>query len=154
LRIYGSNVRTLTRQRSSAWFVLLTTVSLAGCAARPPRPTGTLADRHPDYVDLHPGWRVRVVIPLTKSGKYKVETSTTQTSGNTIEVKASDDLLGYEEDFYEVKPKEAGVAIRFKSATAHMVKARQPDVTSRSLTSYSFLTTCHGFGLFSLRARV
>src|SRR5437764_528004 len=52
--------------------------------------------------DLQPGWRIRVVIPLTKSGKYKVETSTTQTSGNTIELKASDDLLGYEEDFYEV----------------------------------------------------
>lgn len=41
-------------------------------------------------------------------------------NGNTIELKASDDLLGYEEDFYEVRQAQAGVTIRFKSATAHM----------------------------------
>lgn len=62
--------------------------------------------------------------PLTKSGKYNVAAQTEKVEGNRIDLKASDDLLGYEEDFYDVKSAETGVHIRFKSATAHMVDGK------------------------------
>ena len=117
--------------RSASAPVLLVTLTIAGCATRAPHPPVPAAVRHPDYIDLQPGWSVRVVTPLTKSGKYKVETTPIEATGNTLTLKATDDLLGYEEDFYEVRPLAKGVTIRFQSATTHLVngtsaKRQQP----------------------------
>lgn len=102
----------------------ISTTFLCGCSARPPRASATPAINHPDCVDLQRGWRVRVVTPLTRSGKYTVETKAVAVEGNSIEVKASDDLLGYEEDFYGIKRTQSGIAIRFKSATVHLVNGK------------------------------
>ena len=41
-------------------------IVLTGCAARKARVAPAAVDR-PDYIDLQPGWRLRVVTPVLKS---------------------------------------------------------------------------------------
>ena len=46
-------------------------IVLTGCAARKARVAPAAVDR-PDYIDLQPGWRLRVVTPVLKSGGYEL----------------------------------------------------------------------------------
>lgn len=81
----------------------------------PPAPDGNAFRR---YADVQPGWRIRVVTPILKSGKYKPELKEIGTTGNAVELSAGDDLVGYETSYYSVSPgKESGVAIAFVSAS-------------------------------------
>jgi hypothetical protein len=71
-----------------------------------------------DYVDLQPGWRIRVVTPIQKSGEFKVQFKKTAESGidNVVQT-AGDDFLGYELSYYTVRPREGtGIKIVFSSA--------------------------------------
>jgi hypothetical protein len=71
----------------------------------------------PGFVDLRPGWRLRVVTPLLKSGGY------------TLTVAAGDELEGYETSYYSVAPHpKGGVRIAFASAdvTKQGASAPQP----------------------------
>jgi hypothetical protein len=89
--------------------------TFAGCAHRivqsAPEP---LVER--SYVDLQPGWRVRVITPIQKSGKFKVQLQ--ETAGDSTHVLTTgDDFLGYETSYYAVSAgKGAGVALAFASA--------------------------------------
>lgn len=56
-----------------------------------------------DYVELHPGWRVRVVIPNISTGGYIVPMGETHMEGNTIVGTASKEFVGYETDYYSVE---------------------------------------------------
>jgi hypothetical protein len=77
---------------------------LTGCAASHPRvPVATLQPVSPGYIDLEPGWRLRVVTPILKSGGYRLSFTDETTSGNTITLSAGDDFLGYEVAYYAVK---------------------------------------------------
>ncbi len=86
-----------------------------------------------NWIDLEPGWRIRVVTPIQKSGSYVVkftpgEGSTAEPTTRVhelsdrkldIAVTASQDLLGYETSFYSVRAhRGGGVVIDFQSATA------------------------------------
>jgi len=83
------------------------------------------------YVDLEPGWRVRVVTPILKSGGYRLKTAD-QTAGGpsaaTLTVKAGPDFLGYEIAWYAVEARK----IVFTAAEVHnkdgVVPAAQPIV--------------------------
>jgi hypothetical protein len=50
---------------------LLLAIVLSGCAARKAPVAPTAVDRA-DYIDLQPGWRLRVVTPVLKSGAYEL----------------------------------------------------------------------------------
>jgi hypothetical protein len=79
-------------------------------------------------IDLEPGWRVRVVTPIQKSGSFIVNTVAGETMEKAdaagprkleVAVKASPDLLGFEMSYYSVNARgRDGVAVAFQSATA------------------------------------
>lgn len=100
-------------------FACLGTVALClACAAPrpkvPPPPDGNYTFRR--YTDLQPGWRIRAVTPILKSGKYKPELKEIGANGNTVELSSGDDLIGYETSYYSVRPGKSGVVIVFVSA--------------------------------------
>jgi len=74
---------------------------MTACSVRTARVAGATAEvtgpRY--YIDLEPGWRLRVVTPILKDGGYVVKTQ-----GETVEP----GFLGYEVSFYDVRAR--GVA--------------------------------------------
>ena len=94
-------------------------VFLAGCMSRPVRVPviSPAADAQNSYIDLQPGWRLRVVTPLTKSGAYKVAAMERSAADNTITLSANDDFIGYQTAYYSVQGRNrTGVRIEFASA--------------------------------------
>jgi len=84
---------------------LLTIVMCACTAHKPVTPQYGLSRDH-SYIDIEPGWRLRVVTPLLKSGGYRVQTATeSRTSGLNVELRADSDFLGYELAYYAFEPK-------------------------------------------------
>ncbi|MDQ2776840.1 MAG: hypothetical protein M3Y57_18260 [Acidobacteriota bacterium] len=68
------------------------------------------------YMDLQPGWRLRIVVPLLKSGGFRVAETAQTNDGNAISV-SSRDLIGYDTSYYTVKDKgDSGVRLEFASA--------------------------------------
>lgn len=100
-------------------FCLATLAILSGCArktVRIPQNSGLLAVDNA-FIDLEPGWRLRVITPLLKSGGYLPQAANEQTTGNTITYSAGGDFLGYETAYYQVARRgHSGVRIRFSSA--------------------------------------
>ena len=69
------------------------------------------------YLDLRPGWRLRVVTPLLRSGGYRLTPNVQQSGTNTMTVSAGKDFMGYETSYYLVRKKRwAGLGIQFLSA--------------------------------------
>ncbi len=99
-------------------FCLALVMALTGCASRSVRVPATVptANLLPPYLDLQPGWRLRVVTPLTKSGTYRPEIREEQHNGSTT-LSLGDDFIGYETAYYAVQPRAGtGVHIVFTSA--------------------------------------
>lgn len=70
-----------------------------------------------DSIDLEPGWRLRVVTPILKSGGYRLRPLDQQTSGNTVTLSTGGEFLGYEVSYYAVGARNrAGVRVKFSSA--------------------------------------
>jgi hypothetical protein len=63
----------------------------------------TITPASSSFIDLQPGWRLRVVTPMLKSGGYRLQPSAQQVSGNTVTLSAGSDFLGYEVSYYAVK---------------------------------------------------
>jgi hypothetical protein len=102
--------------RLSLWVGLI--LALSGCARRPLqppaafKPTGHLPAS--DYIDLSPGWRVRVTTPIWRSGAGAHSITAAQSRGSTITLKAGPELEGYEVAFYAVEAhRSVGVRVRF-----------------------------------------
>jgi hypothetical protein len=69
-------------------------------------------------VDLHPGWRIRVVTPVLKSGRYIADFKETLSTSGAIELSAGDDFIGYETSYYRVShAAQSGVYVEFMSST-------------------------------------
>lgn len=53
-------------------FCIALSAALTGCSLREPRATAQVMQPQANrsYVDLEPGWRIRVVTPILKSGKF------------------------------------------------------------------------------------
>jgi hypothetical protein len=118
--------------RAGAAAGVLIAAMLGGCAARrpaEPRPApvpeaaaGTRQPESPllpgiDYIDLEPGWRLRVVTPLLKGGGYQLHAPQARIEGLTVNVAGAEELEGYETSYYAVWPREQeGGAIEFTSA--------------------------------------
>lgn len=96
-------------------------LTLVGCVShriRTPAPPAALAV-NASYLDLRPGWRLRVVTPLLKSGGYRLTSKIQQTGTNTMTITASEDFIGYETAYYLVRTRwRAGLDIQFLSAEA------------------------------------
>jgi hypothetical protein len=70
------------------------------------------------YLDFRPGWRIRVVVPILRSGGYVVPL-TARKDGDAMSVQSAADFLGYETDYYLVSAGPAsGVRISFRQAEA------------------------------------
>jgi hypothetical protein len=81
-----------------------------------------------DYIDLEPGWLVRVVIPLSTSG---VMTDTAispavvkHVAGETLTASAPKDFAGFETDVYNVSARGGG-GVRVTFQTAEVSKGGQ-----------------------------
>ena len=60
------------------------------------------------YLDLQPGWRLRVVTPILESGSYQVRTEELRSEGGAINLHAEKGLLGYQADYYFVNASGEG----------------------------------------------
>ena len=112
--------------------VLLFASALLGavCSERQSPPFVPSAIHHSEYIDLRPGWRLRVVMPLGRSADYRLKFRELQTLGNSISVSA-DDFQGYETAYYSVTASNGGVRVRFASAEVTRDGISQP--VSRSV---------------------
>jgi len=119
------------RRAAASAGCLLLLASLNACRKVVPPPV-PVRQSSSNWIDLEPGWRIRVVTPIQKSGSYIVKFSpsearpakpTTQVrelSDRRLEiaVTADQDFLGYETSFYTVSAhRRGGVVIAFQSAT-------------------------------------
>ncbi len=98
--------------------MVATLVLSFGCTQRavrvPVAAAGTPIDN--SYTDLKPGERLRIVVPLLKSGGYLVATSPVAQEGNTIALSAAG-LIGYEVSYYAIQKRSNGrVRLHFTSA--------------------------------------
>lgn len=95
---------------------IMATIFVAGCAVRRPH-EGVNAFVDKSYVDLEPGWRVRVVTPILSSGKFKLQSEQFGGDSKTGALQVGRDFLGYETDYSAVSARDGnGVAIRFDTA--------------------------------------
>lgn len=99
--------------------ILVLALVLTSCnirVAKTPAPGSESFSEH-SYVDLQPGWRIRVVTPITKSGTFNVTTQPTLGDGSGLSLKTSEDFLGYETSYYVVNARQGGdISIRFVQA--------------------------------------
>ena len=92
--------------------------SSVGCAHRSVRVPVAAANSPVDnsYTDLQPSERLRIVVPVLKSGGYRVATDAIETRGNTITLSAAN-LIGYEVSYYAISARGHGkVQLKFTSA--------------------------------------
>ena len=86
------------------------------CHHSPPKTVPSIA-MDSRYLDLQPGWRLRVVTPILESGGYKVRTEEMHSEGNTISLRTEKGFLGYQTDYYSVNmPDEGRLAVTFQHA--------------------------------------
>ena len=111
-----------------ALFVMAVSCLLDGCAPKThPLLVSAIQPNGPrDFIDLQLGWRLRVVTPVLKSGKYKVETKNAQsamgTDGRlTVTATADKDFLGYERAYFSVAADRAS-RLRLAPVSATMIK--------------------------------
>lgn len=94
-----------------AW-PMIAALALAGCAAKrlPPPPPAPV--RAPTHVGLEPGWRVKVITPVLRSGGFLLKSDEQHEDGNTITVRVGDEFLGYETAIHALrKGKRGGVRV-------------------------------------------
>jgi|BarGraIncu00222A_1022003.scaffolds.fasta_scaffold93560_2 hypothetical protein len=115
--------------KSVALFLAFISMGFVGCHKSTPMwPQSTFTDR--SYVDLQPGWRIRVVVPVLQSGGYKVGTEEVHNNDGTVSLRTERGFLGYETDYYQVNQRGDGKpVIRFQSAeftSTERKKIRKP----------------------------
>lgn len=101
----------------------------AGCAVRTapapePGPAGQPVTSN--FVELRPGNRVVVVIPILRSGGYVLPSLRKQSTTGGGGIEAGPDFLGYEQDFYTVKRAGNGVRVRFSHGVVWRNGEAQP----------------------------
>jgi hypothetical protein len=103
--------------------------STACSAGRVRAPThATITPSNSSFIDLEPGWRLRVVTPILKSGGYRLQPSAQQVSGNTVTLSAGSDFLGYEVSYYAVKARRVEFVSAKVMRSGAMVPRAQPIV--------------------------
>ncbi|HEX4166557.1 MAG TPA: hypothetical protein VHZ55_13905 [Bryobacteraceae bacterium] len=82
--------------------------------------TGNAAPPAGSYLDLQAGWRLRAIVPLTKSGGLgsAIESATGDSDTKTVTAIAKHDFVGYDTQLYSIHKRIAGVKIRLESSTS------------------------------------
>ncbi len=130
--VHMINLRMLTPRFLLTCVGLL--VATAACSRRtvavPASTTVSPADN--SYIDLQPGWTLRIVVPLLKSGGRYPNDAVVRQNGNTLTVK-SRDLIGYETSIYEVGGNRKSVQIEFASAETTRAGKTTPEPAAPAL---------------------
>src|SRR5690348_18422820 len=84
------------------------TMPLYNCARYTPPPP-PLIERN--YIDIQPGWRLRVIIPILASGGYTVALEPTPGPGGALTFTTGEGFEGYEMDNYTVASNKGKIAI-------------------------------------------
>lgn len=93
-------------------------VGCGGRGAHAPVPQPTAVPEG-SFIDLQPGWRLRVITPLFQSGKYVAVNGQEEASGQTITMKAASGFVGYETDYYAVARRGGGgIRVSFSAGEA------------------------------------
>ena len=104
-----------------ALLLLLLVLAACGKKVKAPAAIAPMPPNSAEFVDLKPGWRLRIVAAVTKSGKQELDIKSVKTEGNVISLKVSDDFLGYETAFWSILPRSGGgVSLQLASATLTM----------------------------------
>ena len=106
----------MTSAKKILFLVVAMAICVTGCAVRKSHEEmGAFVDK--SYIDLEPGWRVRVVTPVLSSGKFKMQPKEFHGEGKAVALQTGAEFLGYETDYYEVSAQNgSGVVVRFGSA--------------------------------------
>ncbi len=101
-----------------AAYGLIALLLIAGCAPRCPAsaPAPVSVASGPRYIDLQPGWQIRVVAATGGSGAPLRHAETVE-DGQTITVKSGGPAPGFETAAYVVEPAGSGVRIRLREVT-------------------------------------
>jgi len=115
--------------RRRAFFLAVLCLISVGCYKASPRwPRSGFTDR--SYVDLQPGWRIKVVAPILSSGGFKVRTEEVHNSDGTVSLRTEKGFQGYETDYYHVSsPEDGRPTVTFDTAEfvgTNGKKARKP----------------------------
>jgi hypothetical protein len=94
----------------------------AGCTHKnvPLSTAGNIPQPQSSYVDLEPGWKLRIVVPLLKSEGYRPVLAAQESNGKTISL-SSADLLGYTTSYYAITGKKNGI-VRLKLISTEETK--------------------------------
>ena len=96
-------------------FLIAVTFTLGtACRNRPQADHSAALERA--YIDIEPGWRLRVVAPILKSGSFDMHIKEQHQENGVVVLKTGEDFEGYETDFYAVTSKSDGLNIRLSSA--------------------------------------
>lgn len=122
-----------SRNASAVLALEFLSIVLAGCASRIVRSPAPFDIHSSSYIDLQPGWRLRVTTPLLKSGGYVLKDTVQSTSRDgALIIETGDDFIGYETSYYAVGRNGPGVKIEFKSTEVtrdgETFSQRQPKV--------------------------
>ena len=106
----------------SLWLTLASAlIEFAGCShqqGRLPAPTAIAPSDTSSYMDLEPGWKLKILVPLTKSVEaIRQSRPVPKRNGNTISL-STDSPVGYEISYYAVVGRRGGaVKLKFTSAS-------------------------------------
>ncbi len=105
--------RTFLSLCSAFLFTLITSCAHTVTTKQPASPDQL---RNDSFLDLQPGGRLRIVMPIVKPGTSSVITGSQKQEGSTIVLSASN-LVGYSSSYYAIEARGSGkVRLRFASA--------------------------------------
>lgn len=99
--------------------VLITTAACSHKDVRSSKPAD-IARPNNRYMDLEPGWKLRIVVPLLKSGGNRAVDLSPAPGSGTVTV-SSQDFIGYRVFHYAIVGKKAG-AVRLKLLSAEVTR--------------------------------
>jgi pimeloyl-ACP methyl ester carboxylesterase len=109
-------------------------------------------NRQSGQVDLAPPVRLQVVSPILKDKAAPILEEAPETSadarGLTLAVKSSDNLIGYETDWYSVQPKAAGAG--YSIAPLYAERRLKDETERRAQPDVNYLTFPSGAGFYRL----
>jgi hypothetical protein len=70
--------------------------------------------RDTGFVHLEPGFRIRIIAPLLKNGGYRLKSVDAAQSGNTIDIRTGEDLIGIERAYWTVAARNEAAGVRIK----------------------------------------
>ena len=84
------------------------------------------------WVELQPGWRLRVITPLLKSGGYRLKSSDAQQDpGNTLTIRGADEFLGMETTWYHVQARTSQPGVRIQTGRVERVVEGQSQLAEK-----------------------